>query len=243
MTALLALLLVLSLQVVESDSSVAQADTTVQHSLEPLSDSLSVPDSFDLQAESPQENNKGWWKRNEGTFLGSLLAALVAAFSAFLAYWLSERRTRLRQRQIYFRLLHEVYHELEWHESLKQRLQNHLNEVLRIALAQGEIVITSPPEIFRVEYLDSCRSKILEYDRFNTELLPYLSTYINLVNVINGSVDLRKLRELLAHFDDAEGYKMAAQEYFQRVFDEMKKLDVAIPELQEGIVNEMQKKA
>ena len=203
----------------------------------------SLTDTLNILIENKDKN---WFKRNEGTFLGSFCAATIALISILLTnYYNKKSKQRLLQKglfekqNIYCSLLYAVYNELLWHKNLSEIIKKELNEIQRISLEKGKLIVDSPSEKFNTEYLHQFRIKILEFHKFNTDLLAYISTYLNLLSSINYSLDFKKVKDFYNHFVDESSYNKALKAYFADLFDLFVKVGKGIQRLQDMIKEEL----
>lgn len=77
------------------------------------------------------------------------------------------------------------------------------------------------------------------HNALQPHLVGYISTYINLLQTINASLDFRSAKDLRNFFEDDESYRSGIEEYFDGLFREMDKLDRVIPDIQQRILDEL----
>ena len=194
-----------------------------------------LPQNVSVQIQQEGQTASGWWQRNEGTFLGSFLAALVAVLSVLFTHWLDKRRYGARMRRVYAGLLHSIHAELVWHKGVIRRLRQHLEELKRVASETGIVPVSEAGERFELDYFEQCRLRVLEYEHFSTELMKYLAEYANFLRFANRSIQLQAVQEAAKHFEDDAERRKGLTAYFANVLAELGKIESAIPIIQERI--------
>ncbi|MFA4907480.1 MAG: hypothetical protein WC602_04365 [archaeon] len=171
----------------------------------------------------PQES---WLYSNSGNIvgalLGSFLAGIVALVSILLAHKknkeiqdISLKNERIQREDIYCGNLFAIYHEINWHKNLSKRLTRELKIIKQQSIDTLSFPCDQANELFRIEYLDRCRINVLEYARFDTDLLTLISTYLNLIMTINNSLNFTVVSKMKNKFDSDVRYKEALSGYFK----------------------------
>lgn len=177
---------------------------------------------FVLSKESvPKET---WWQRNEGTFLGSALAAIVAFLTVLFTNYFSSQQTKRKSKEAYCALLAAIYSELMGHDNLSVTLKKELEELLSVVEQTGDI-LSSPFTYFPLEFLNECRIKATEFQTTNVGLLSYISHYINVVSWFHKNLDFTQLGRMRAYFPNQADYPKAIINYFRIVFHHFEKLE------------------
>lgn len=203
-----------------------------------------VNDTLNVKSRLVQ-NEESFFKRNEGTILGSALAAFVSLFSIWITtYNRNRRETKEKQFQrrmrenIYCGLLFSIYHELTDHKNILKINREEIKYIRAITIEKGDFVFEKAKENFNAEFINACRLKILEFENYNSNLLPKVSNYINTVKSLNRSFDYKTVFSVL------QKLKMPLNEdiintYFQEIISDLDKIDLGIQELQKLLKKEI----
>lgn len=217
---------------------------------------LIINDTLNINAHFIKEEGN-FFTRNEGTILGALLAALVSLFSIWITNKSRNRkderdkafqinlenqkinRQKMIKENIYCGLLHSIYHELNSHKNLSDINWKSLNLVKDLTLEKDDFVIEKAINIFSTEFINQCRLKILEFESYNTDLLPIISQYISKVISINNYMDFKTVlssnKKLEMPFVDT------VNEYFDILKSDFDEIAVGRQKIQDFIINEIKK--
>ncbi len=146
--------------------------------------------------------------------LESLIGVLIAAFASFITYWLTRRQDSQRSKSTYIGVLKSVHAELRWIQNHAENLSRSVSEVKRISVEEGAFVVEETPEPVHLDWIESCRSKMLEYDRVNMMLLHALSHFTNLARDTNRTLNFRVAKSLVVDLD-GETKRAALSDYFE----------------------------
>lgn len=220
---------------------------------------LPVPsDSMSFTVKSTEYLPKlSWWDRNEASLLGAIFGALVGALAASLIAHYSVMRThkntvkienekiamiRRTKENIYCGLLFMIYSEIFGHRNLAPILKESISLFLDTTEATKDIVSDTPFTRYEIEFLKECRSKILEFENFETEILTVLSHYINKVSLLNYYLNLKRIRDIRFRFDgNEEDFLTGVKDYFNDVNDLISNLGDVGRSIQESVLTEIKK--
>jgi hypothetical protein len=188
-----------------------------------------------------------WLYNNSGGIIGSLLGALFASIIALKSIQRTHEKNkelqdsintnnRISQEDIYSGNLFAIYQEIEWHINLTKQIKSELKIIKEKTLNDLEFPYKVVHEKYRVEYLDHCRMNVLEFSRFDTDLLALISTYLNLIMQINNNLDFHLIPEVREKYDiDDDSYRKALDEYFEKLDERIEKAELAMTNIQMGV--------
>ena len=159
-----------------------------------------------------------------GALLGSLLAALIAIYSINRTNknnHVLEIKKYNTQKQImenkYCGILFAIHSSLRIHDKTYDLLGEEIEQYLKLISNNTKIQIESPFSIFHIQFIKSCQLKILDFDKFNTELSSTISYYVFLVDYINENLNLRKIFDTKDLFENDEEFIEGIKEYFKNI--------------------------
>jgi hypothetical protein len=130
-----------------------------------------------------------FWKRNEGTILGALLAGLVSIFTVGLAHYYSKSRTKHHNREIYYGLLAVLKSELEYQSKTIKLLIEEI-KVTGDSLRDGnELGLKKTFRKIQTKFIYEARNKLLSIEIKDTDLLRLLTSFINKCELINDDLN------------------------------------------------------
>jgi len=197
---------------------------------------------------SPGQN---WWQKNVASLLGALLgtfgAGLIAYFSIKKTFKNSNiieknkfQVSRKEKEKKYCGLLFMIFSEFAAHDHDTPRLRNEIDDFLKLVEEHKKIIVDTPFTGFEVEFIKECRSNILHFDSFDSEIMTLLSHYINLISRVNYYLDLRRIKETSVYFSGKEEqFVEGVKEYFKEVNSLISALEEARKSLEESILNEI----
>ncbi len=187
------------------------------------------------------ESEESFCSRNEGQLLAFFLSIILALSTIWLTNKIRDKKDakkeeklkkeqkrkekieRIKREEIYCGFLHSIFHELAGHRYLLQENWKSLELIRDLTLENENFIIELKLEEFNYEFIDKCRLKILDYEKYNTDLLPNISAYINRVKQLNKTLDvtpaIRSIKNIDVPFDES------LNSYFQEIknlFDEIK---------------------
>lgn len=216
-----------------------------------FSSSDSTADNFDhtitVICMDEDDADPSWFYQNSGSIIGSIIGAFLVGIVALISIHLTHKKNsqlqeiafqkeRESREDIYCGNLFAIYHEIDWHNNLSQRLRKELEIVKDEALSSLEFPYDEANELFRIEYLDKCRINVLEFSRFDTDLLALISTYLNLVMTINKNLNFQAASHLKDKFNSNDQYKEAIKLYFEELEKLLVKADQGMENIQKGII-------
>ena len=191
---------------------------------------------------------QSFWIRNEATLLNLVVLLVIGLVVAWWTNRLNKRSQTIQQRReekrrenIYCGNLYAVFHELQFQKSQSEIIQAELREIKRLSEDQSKIVIESMPSTFNTGYLHEFRMNILEYSQFNTKLLTDISSYLNLLTIINDSLDFKRVRETFDLVENRHSRLEAIQDYFSTLLRLFEDVDKQIPLISPSIRTEFEK--
>ena len=180
-----------------------------------------------------------------GSLLGSFFAALIAICSINKT---NKNNIKLEmqkyntQKQInenkYCGLLFSIYSELKDHDTISDLLNDEIEKYLTLISENIEILTESPFSNFQINFMKSCQLKILDFDKFDTELLSLISRYINLIDFLNKNLNLKRVIDTKNISENEDKFLEGIKEYFKSIRKSVDKLK----SLSEIIKNEIPKK-
>jgi hypothetical protein len=190
----------------------------------------------------------GFWKKNEGTIIGSFLAALVAAISVFATNHFHAKRDtkrennkRIEKENLYGAVLVSIYSILLSHGERSKRLKEELAVILEKSLDRSHFVIDKSSIILSLEMLNEFLIKLLNYDKFNQILLNTIIAYIHRVTNLNQSLDFTPAIKLQKAYIAGQVYNDAVKEYFDAIGKNITMLDTQRDKIKKLIIEEIKK--
>jgi hypothetical protein len=148
-----------------------------------------------------------------------ILGVIIAGVASYLTYFLTKHQERQKTRTNYIGILKSAHAEVCWIGNHTRRLKNTVLEVKRVSMIEGDFAVDSTPEPIHLEWIESCRARLLEYEKVNMQLVHLLSHYINLIRDTNRSLDFRAAKSLIVDVSESERND-ALQEYFDTLTSE-----------------------
>lgn len=187
-----------------------------------------------------------WFRRNEGTLLGSFGAAIIALFSILATNFLNNRtyrrslnRSILEKQHVYCGLLFGLHYEIDNHKSKIEMIKSNISLMMELSKERNLLIGDIPFQIFDLNFSNYCRTKLFELYFSDTKLIAYFSQYINQVLLINQSLDFKKYRDIINTYEDDRTREKAIQTYFESMIELLNSADRAISMIQDWITNIM----
>lgn len=174
-------------------------------------------------------SEENWFDKNQGTFLGALLAGLIAILSVYLTSKANKRYRLEKDTEIYCGLLYSIKAELIYQNINHDNLSKEMEAIKHNSLIANEIITDSPSRTISLNFLKDIRSKIISTEVFNTHILFYLSAYINKCELINSDIKFERLIKLNEKFKDKVDFPKTTQNYFDTVIIQIKNVRGSIP--------------
>jgi hypothetical protein len=157
-----------------------------------------------------------FWDRNEGTFLGSFGAGIVA----IIAYFLSQYSIRKKEKYKYEGLLYTAHVELDEHKHHFKLLKNTLAKLKNVSVQKGTFVLKNAPTQFNLSVLETILLQTIEYKKYNHEVVAVLTSYLNQIRNINYLLDFRNAGLTLNLLDNKKDRINAIEDYFNHLDSE-----------------------
>ena len=206
---------------------------------------LIINDTLYVKSKMLQKENS-FFNRNEGTILGSALAAFVSLLAILITSLIRNRRDKREKefligvkQNIYCGLLHSIYHELGSHQNLVNVNWKSLELIRDVTLEKEKFIIEKTVETFNTDFINECRLKILEFESYNTDLLPVISKYKNSVISVNRSLDFKNLNSFFEQLEIP--FSEAVNLYFKIFKEDFNRIELGIQEIQKMIKEEIRK--
>lgn len=188
-----------------------------------------------------------WWTENSSSIVGPLLGSFLAALVALISIYFTNRnnirlqnnliqRKQAHNEDVYCGYLFAIFHEINWHQNLLLRLRNELVIIRNQALADLRFNIPVAHELFRIEYINSYRINTLKFERFDTDLLALISTYLNLIMTINSNLHFEYVQNLRLEFESDEAYRDGLIVFFDELEGFLSRAEGGMANIQAGIV-------
>lgn len=181
-------------------------------------------DTFNVVVTENVYPKASWLRRNEGTILGAFLASLIALASILVTNAINKNQIRKEKEQlikekeiISANLLHSIYHELNLIINSSKIIQLQLTAIKKLSVQERKPIADNIPEKFDVDYLNSCRVKLLEYDTYKSELVPKLSEYMAIIARLNRYTDLKYFTATATRMTDEDSFGTAVESYFENL--------------------------
>ena len=165
-------------------------------------------------------NDLNFWQRNEGSIIGTLGAALIAILAAFLTYYLSQRQSSKNKEKAYQGLLYALHVELDWHNSHLGLLENSLAAIEQASISNDVFIIENPPTQFNLLICENTISKMVDYEKFNHEIVALLTSYMNQIRNINYFINFNNANAILSKVENKAEKKLHIKNYFTVLNDE-----------------------
>ena len=196
----------------------------------------------------------------QGSFLsrwGPIFAALIGSFFAGVIALYSVRRTNQNARAheksrrgredqrkagVYVGVLYSISVELQAHRMILRDIALTLPEVRRHSMDASKFMVEKIPHYLPMAFLNLSRSKIIEYDRFNTELLNEISAYCNSSSYLNDNLDFTSLMQFILNINLTPADALEAiGGAFDAVLDHLTRIVEARPALRLAIIEEIRR--
>lgn len=215
-----------------SNILIAQSDSLSDKTAKGTTHDINNDSSYVHIISYPQQS---WIERNEGAFISTLLASIVAILSVYLTARSNKKQRLEREMEIYCGLLYSLKIELLYHSRTHENLIQELEVIKHNSLIANELVIHSPSRFINVSFLQEVRSNIINTEIFNTQILLLLSAYIHKCEFVNIDIKLERLDVLLKKFKEKANFSGTTKTYFNIVITHIQELQKAIPPIIEHI--------
>lgn len=177
--------------------------------------------------------------RNEGqiigSFLGALLASLIAIYAAKKAHFYAEERDNMKSlreenqlKNKYCNILHSVIIELNWHQEINPMIINQVEGIRQNSKDVGRMIIDEPTTFIRTDYLRKLRNLLYEFDFANLVIPTHIQLYINSSENINRSLNLKVIDKTVERFKEPKKFGAAVDLYFNQLIKDFTRLDKAL---------------
>jgi hypothetical protein len=196
-----------------------------------------------------------WWDKHQGNMTGNMIGALLGALFASLIAIYTVRKTYLNTKKIeeekitynkiqrentYCGLLFMIVSELRGHDMNTTRLREEIELFTNLVENMKDIISEDPFSKYDINFIETCRIKILDYAFFNTEIMSAISNYLNSLYDLNYYLNLERIRKVKIHFkDDDELFIEAFKECFEEVNLLINRLEEGRKEIEKEILLEI----
>lgn len=184
----------------------------------------------------PQQS---WFERNEGSLIATLLASLVAIFTVYLTARSNKKQRLERDKEIYRGLLNAIKIELDYHRQLFPIVIEGFQNIRDISIAQEKIIASKGPREIPLNFLFDIRKKLIDSELLNSNILKFISFYINKCEIVNMDMDFENLIRLNEKFKENFKFSDAVKDYFNKEVEEVEKLQKSITGISNIIDNEL----
>ncbi len=219
----------------------AQSDTV---EIEALNDTLFINNNDSSYVNIVSYPHQSWWARNEGAIVGSFIAAFLAGIIAIISVYLTARSIKKqrgeREKEIYCGLLYSIKIELIYHSKNHKNLIEELEVIKHNSLLANEIITDSPSRNISLTFLKEVRNKLIDTELFNTNILLFLSAYVNKCELVNSDINFERMIKVSEKFKDQLNFAESTKSYFDVVIKQLQDLQKSIPEIIEHINADLQ---
>lgn len=220
-------------QIKAQDSTNLDSISTINDSLIAQSDSISyikiiTDDSFWIT-----------YQGLIGALIGSMLAALIAIYSIKKTHnnqiFLENQKilnNRHIEEKVYCGFLFSIYAILLNHQQISKKLKSELSGFLNYVKSTGDLIIEKTYNRFAIDLMKDCLLKGLSYQNYDSNIVLYLVTYINMLENFDSSLNFIPLLKIKDKHKDIDSYATAVEKYFA----DLQGLLLSIDELNEKIV-------
>lgn len=185
-----------------------------------------------------------WIERNEGAIVGSFIGALLAGIIAIISVYLTARSSKIQRREreieIYCGLLYSIKIELLYHSKTHINLIEELEVIKHNSLLSNEIITDSPSRNISLIFLLEVRNKLIDTELFNTNILLLISAYINKCELINNDIKFERLIKISEKFKENVNFQESTKSYFDIVIKQIGDLQNSIPDIISYINSDLQ---
>lgn len=182
---------------------------------------------------------QSWWYRNEGTILGSFLAAIVALMTISITTYISNRNSRIREENIYTGHWCAVYGQSFDNEKELNILISELESFKNVLNLSKTINIDSFPIQLSVNFLNYCKLEFLKFAYYDLDLHKFFSSYINSLEALINELNFKRIHQSLADIESSEVVKATLNEYVDSIISHIKQIIEWQVELREMINKEI----
>jgi hypothetical protein len=182
--------------------------------------------------------NTSWVERNEGiigSFIGALLAGLVAIISVRLTARSIKKQRIEKEKEIYCGLLNAIKIELDYHHQIFPILIEGLQMIRDISLKQGEIITSKAPRNISLNFLLDIRRRLIDIELLNTNILKLISFYINKCEIVNMDMDFESLVKLNGKFKENFNFQASTKDFFDKEIEEVGNLQKSLSGINNSI--------
>jgi hypothetical protein len=166
----------------------------------------------------------GFLEKNEGTLIGSFLAAIVAVISILATNYFHNKRdvkkegnARIEKENLYAAVLISIHSILLSHDERTKRMKEELAVVLEESLGRSHIIIEKSSITLSLDLLNQFLIKLLNYHKFNQILLNTVIAYIHRANNLNQNLDFTPAIKLQKTYIAGQVYDEAVKSYFNAI--------------------------
>ncbi len=172
--------------------------------------------------------HQSWIERNEGAFIGTLLAGLVAILTVYLTARSNKRQRLEREKEIYCGLLNAIKIELDYHKQIFPIIVEGLQNIRDISITQEKMITSKAPREIPLSFLFDIRKRLIDSDLLNSNLLKFISFYITKCEIVNKDMDYENLIRLNEKLKENFKFSDAVKDYFNKEIEEVGNLQKSI---------------
>lgn len=153
-------------------------------------------------------------ERNEGALVGAIGGVTIAIIASFLTHALFVFRQREKEKNAYLGLLQtlriELYYQRQQFSLIEEIMSN-----LQIASVKNEaFIVESIPIRLNLSISEAILSKIIDYKKYERNIVAILTMYLNQLRDINFYLDFKNAREVLDYVNENRTVEEAINTYF-----------------------------
>lgn len=127
------------------------------------------------------------------TFVGSFLAAIIAIVSIYLTNRNFKINNKEKESRKYVTLLSGIKDEVINNEKITKLIKEEIDVYIETVKRTGKIVELAPFNEIKLSFIKECRLNIVDNDNIRTDLINFISRYIDKSEAVNDALMLNKL--------------------------------------------------
>ncbi|OGU69421.1 MAG: hypothetical protein A2499_09435 [Stygiobacter sp. RIFOXYC12_FULL_38_8] len=167
-----------------------------------------------------------------GAFIGALSAALIAFFSINKTH---KKQIALENEKIihqklesekkYCGILFSIYSILTNHYYISTELKKEIDAHLKILSNTGKLFVDKPYNYLPIDLLKDCTSQIYNYEKYDSNLLMYIVTYVSKIEIFFNDLNFIPLIKMKTEYEDDKSYVESLNGYFAALLKRLEVLD------------------
>lgn len=127
------------------------------------------------------------------TFMGSFLAAIIAILSIYFTNRNFKRNNKKIQSKKYATLLSGIKDEVINNEKITKLIKEEIDVYIETVKRSGKMVELAPFNEIKLSFIKECRLNIVDNDNIRTDLINFISRYIDKGEAVNDALMLNNL--------------------------------------------------